>query len=75
MGITDCQRARLVRVSVFRREGYSTAKDSAKVETLKHTGRQEAPGCAEEAERAADHGRGGGQHVQGRRERVALQCS
>jgi len=44
----------------FRREGHSAAKDSPQIETLEHTGRQEAPGCAEEAERAADHGRGGG---------------
>jgi hypothetical protein len=44
----------------FRREGHSAAKDSAQIETLEHTRRQEASGCAEEAERAADHGRGGG---------------
>jgi len=48
------------RQRAFRREGHSAAKDSAQIETFEHTGRQEAPGCAEEAERAADHGRGGG---------------
>jgi hypothetical protein len=44
----------------FRREGHSAAKDSAQIETFEHTRRQEASGCAEEAERAAYHGRGGG---------------
>ena len=57
-----------------RREGDRAAKNRAQIETCERTGRQEAPGCAEEAERAADHGRGGGQHVQGGRKRVALQC-
>jgi len=55
-----------------RREGDRTAKNRAQIETCECTGRQEAPGCAEEAERAADHGRGGGQHVQGGRKRVAF---
>lgn len=59
----------------YRREGDRAAKNRAQVETCERTGRQEAPGCAKEAERAADHGRGGGQHVQGGRKRVALQCS
>jgi len=44
----------------FRWKGHSAAKDSAQVEAFKHPGRQEASGCAEETERAADHGRGGG---------------
>ena len=60
---------------VCRREGHRAAKDSAKIEAFDHTGRQEAAGRAEEAERAADHGRRGGQHVPGGRERVALQRS
>ena len=67
--LADCQ---LLRV---RREGHRAAKDCAQVEARELTGRQEAAGCAEEAERAADHGRRGGQHVQGGRKRVALQCS
>jgi len=58
-----------------RREGDRAAKNRAQIETRERTGRQEATGCAEEAERAADHGRGGGQHVQGGRKRVALQRS
>ena len=45
---------------LFRREGHGAAKDRAQIETFEHTGRQEAPRCTEEAERAADHGRGGG---------------
>lgn len=58
-----------------RREGDRAAKNRAQIETCERAGRQEAPGCAEEAERAADHGRRGGQHVQGGRKRVALQRS
>jgi hypothetical protein len=69
-GLADDQAARGVR-----REGHSAAKDCAQIETFEHPGRQEAPGCAQEAERAADRGRGGGEHVQGGRERVALQRS
>jgi general stress protein YciG len=59
----------------IRREGYRAAKSRAQIETCERAGRQETPGCAEEAERATDHGRRGGQHVQGGRKRVALQRS
>ena len=58
-----------------RREGHRAAKDRAQIKARKRAGRQEAPGRAQEAERTADRGRRGGEHVQRGWQRPAFQRS